>query len=52
VRIILTSKGHSLNEQAAKARHSVVCASGLSAQEIQVRNDELIRLRDSPQLLP
>ncbi|MFC1456605.1 MarR family winged helix-turn-helix transcriptional regulator [Microvirga arabica] len=47
VRIILTSKGHSLREQAAKARHNVVCASGRSAQEIQGLRDELIRLRDS-----
>src|ERR687890_216985 len=28
VRISLTLKGHSLKEQAAKARHNVVCASG------------------------
>ncbi|KFG70866.1 MarR family transcriptional regulator [Microvirga sp. BSC39] len=47
VRIILTPKGHSLKEQAAKARHNVVCASGRSAQEIQALRDELIRLRDS-----
>jgi DNA-binding MarR family transcriptional regulator len=46
VRIILTPKGHSLKEQAAKARHNVVCASGRSAQEIQALRDELIRLRD------
>jgi DNA-binding MarR family transcriptional regulator len=47
VRIILTPKGRSLKEQAAKARHNVVCASGRSAQEIQALRDELIRLRDS-----
>jgi DNA-binding MarR family transcriptional regulator len=47
VRIILTPKGHSLKDQAAKARHNVVCASGRSAQEIQALRDELIRLRDS-----
>jgi len=47
VRISLTSKGHSLKEQAAKARHNVVCASGRSAQEIQTLRDELIHLRDS-----
>jgi DNA-binding MarR family transcriptional regulator len=47
VRISLTPKGHSLKEQAAKARHNVVCASGRSAQEIQALRDELIRLRDS-----
>jgi DNA-binding MarR family transcriptional regulator len=47
VRISLTPKGHSLKEQAARARHNVVCASGRSAQEIQALRDELIRLRDS-----
>ncbi len=47
VRIILTPRGHSLKEQAAKARHNVVCASGRSAQDIQMLRDELIRLRDS-----
>jgi DNA-binding MarR family transcriptional regulator len=47
VRISLTSKGHSLKEQAAQARHNVVCASGRSAQEIQALRDDLIRLRDS-----
>ena len=47
VRISLTLKGHSLKEQAAKARHNVVCASGRSEQDIQALRDELIRLRDS-----
>ncbi len=47
VRISLTSKGHGLKEQAAKARHNVACASGRSAQEIQALRDELMHLRDS-----
>ena len=47
VRISLTPKGHSLKEQAAKARHTVACASGRSAQEIQALRDELMHLRDS-----
>lgn len=47
VRIILTPKGHSLKEQAVKAREDVVCASGRSTEEIQALRDELMRLRDS-----
>jgi DNA-binding MarR family transcriptional regulator len=47
VRISLTPKGRSLKEQAAGARHNVVCASGRSGPEIQALRDELIRLRDS-----
>jgi DNA-binding MarR family transcriptional regulator len=47
VRIQLTPKGESLKGQAAEARRTAACATGLPPDEIQTLRDELVRLRDS-----
>jgi MarR family transcriptional regulator, organic hydroperoxide resistance regulator len=47
VRVTLTERGWAIREQAVAGRQEVVCASGLSEQQIQVLKRELDQLSDA-----
>ena len=47
VRVTLTERGQAIREQAVAGRKEVVCASGLSEEQIQVLRRELDQLSDA-----